>query len=432
MHSPRCRRYLAPVALALALSWTVSPPAMADSQKLRIGYTQRIRIETTDNATHLSPDSLAGSSYMRQRTSLMAQLYPALRMEWGIKLTNEMRYYFVPEKKSFVIDEAIVDLLYARFDSLAGRPVSVTAGRQNITMGEGFVIMDGGPLDGSRSAYFNAFRIDWTPATGHTLTGAYARQTEQDWLLPIVHNQHKKLVDGREEAFFVYYSGLIRKVGLQGYMIRKNIRGTSASTKAEINCIGVRFAVPVAKRLDLVSEIAGQFGDWGTVDQAGLGGYLYLDAKTGWPMHFPKSFQVGALYLSGDDPKTSDYEGWEPMFGRFPKWSDSYIYTLVRERGVAYWTNLESLFAKTALDVTKDVTLSLDYHHLMAPEKPGDRPFPGGDGTTRGDLVIAKLAYTMNPHVSGHVLWETYTPGDFYFDGADSYGWMRMELFLKF
>ncbi len=404
----------------------------ADTPKAKISYTQRIRIETADNATHLSPDSLAGSSYMRQRTSLMAQLFPDSRVELAAKITNEMRYYFVPESKAFTIDEVIVDLLYARCDSLGGRPVSVIVGRQNITLGEGFVIMDGGPLDGSRSAYFNALRTDWMPSTGHVLTGVYARQTEQDWLLPIVHNQRKKMVEGREEALFIYYAGSIGKVGLQAYAIRKNVRGTSTSTKAEISCIGGRFAIPVGKRLDLVSEVASQFGDWASENQTGLGGYSYLDVRTGWPMHFPKSVQVGVLYLSGDDPATPDYEGWEPMFGRYPKWSDSYIYTLVRERGVAYWTNLMSVFAKSSLDVAKDVTLSLDYHHLMAPQRPDDRPFPGGDGTTRGNLVIAKLAYTMSPRVSGHVLWESFTPGSYYFDGADSFGWMRMELFLKF
>lgn len=409
-----------------------SQPSIADTPMAMISYTQRIRIETTDNATHLSPDSVAGSSYMRQRTSLMAQLFPGSRVELAAKVTNEMRYYFVPESKAFTIDEAFVDLLYARCDSLGGRPLSVTVGRQNITLGEGFVIMDGGPLDGSRSAYFNAVRADWMPTSGQVMTGVYARQPEQDWLLPVVHNQHKTMAEGREEALLAYYSGSIKGVGLQAYVIRKSVRGSSTSTEAEINCIGGRFAIPVGKRLDLVSEIAGQFGDWGSGSQTGLGGYSYFDVRTGWPMHFPKGVQTGVLYLSGDDPATSDYEGWEPMFGRFPKWSDSYIYTLSRERGVAYWTNLMSVFAKSSLDVAKDVTLSLDYHHLMAPEKPDNRPFPGGDGTTRGDLVIAKLAYTMNPHVSGHVLWESFTPGNYYFDGADSYGWMRMELFLKF
>lgn len=403
-----------------------------DAPKFKLGYTQRIRIETTDNGTSLAADSGAGSSYMRQRTSVMGQLFPAPRIELALRLTNEMRYYLVPETKAFQIDEVVIDQLFARVDSLANRPIGFTVGRQNITLGEGFIFMDGGPLDGSRTAYFNGVRTDWSLRPGHSITAGYVRQTERDWQLPIIHDVHKKMVEGREEALFGYYGGKIRKVGLQGYLVRKNIRVTAITPEAHINCLGARVNVPVGRRFSATAEMALQFGDWGDEDQSGLGGYGYLEYQTGWPVHFPKWFQLGGIYLSGDDPATGKYEGWEPMFGRFPKWSDSYIYTLVKERGVAYWTNLESLYARTALDVTKDVTLSFDYHHLMAPETATAGPFPGGTGQTRGDLVIAKLTYTVNPHISGHVLWETFTPGDFYFDGADSYGWMRTELFVKF
>jgi hypothetical protein len=53
-------------------------------------------------------------------------------------------------------------------------------------------------------------------------------------------------------------------------------------------------------------------------------------------------------------------------------------------------------------------------------------------GSTRGDLVIGKLSCDINEHVSGHVLAEAFLPGNYYFDGADGYAWLRVELMFSF
>ncbi len=37
--------------------------------------------------------------------------------------------------------------------------------------------------------------------------------------------------------------------------------------------------------------------------------------------------------MSGDDPSTDDNEGWDPLFSRWPKWSELYIYSLATEGG---------------------------------------------------------------------------------------------------
>lgn len=135
----------------------------------------------------------------------------------------------------------------------------------------------------------------------------------------------------------------------------------------------------------------------------------------------------GVVYLSGDDPTTAKYEGWDPMFGRWPQWSESYIYTLVRENGVAWWSNLISLYLSAQIPTSQNSNLTLTYHRLMAQEKPAYGSFPGGTGRTRGDLLMAKYRFKIDGHFDGHVLWEHFEPGNFYFDGAESYNWLRME-----
>jgi hypothetical protein len=69
----------------------------------------------------------------------------------------------------------------------------------------------------------------------------------------------------------------------------------------------------------------------------------------------------------------------------------------------------------------------------MAPQKANPTTaFPGGKGKVRGNLFIGKLSYQMNKNVSGHILWENFDPGDYYFADADNCAWMRMEFMLKF
>jgi hypothetical protein len=401
--------------------------------RYKLSYSQRVRIETTNNATTLDNDAQAGSSYLRNRTSVMLQAFPVPHWEVATKLTNELRYYFVPETKGMNWDEVFFDLLYVKCDSLGGHPITVTLGRQNINLGEGFLVMDGGPLDGSRSAYFNAININWQIDPKSNLALIYANQPVQDNLLPILHDQDKALVEQPEQAFIAYYSGKLKSATLQPYVMRKNIGATATKRSANVNCLGSYLQIPVTSYLTATGELAAQIGKRAGADQLAFGGYAYTEYKTGWPVHFPKTFTLGALYLSGDNPATDKYEGWEPMFGRWPKWSELYIYTLIRETGVAYWTNLASVFAKTSIAVIPDLTLSFDLHHLLAPQKANPlTSFPGGKGKTRGDLFIGKLTYQMNKNVSGHVLWENLDPGNYYFDGADDCAWMRMEFMLKF
>jgi hypothetical protein len=427
------RSFLILLLAAFGLSVIVSPDANGQGCRFKLSYSQRVRIETTNNVTTLDNDAQAGSSYSRNRTSVMLQAFPGLRWEVATKLTNELRYYFVPETKGMNWDEVFFDLLYVKCDSLGGHPITITLGRQNINLGEGFLVMDGGPLDGSRSAYFNAININWQVNPKSTLALIYANQPEQDDLLPIIHDQNRPLVEQPEQAFIAYYSSNLKSATLQAYVMRKNIGATSTKRSAHVNCLGSYVQVPVTSRLTVTGELAAQIGKRAGANQRAYGGYAYAEYKTGWPVPFPKAFTLGTLYLSGDNPTTGKYEGWEPMFGRWPKWSELYIYTLVRETGAAYWTNLASIFAKTSIVVVPDLTLSLDLHHLMAPQRANPKtPFPGGKGTNRGDLFIGKLTYQMNKHVSGHVLWENLDPGNYYFDGADDCAWMRMEFLLKF
>ena len=393
-----------------------------------------MRVEMWDNTIGLSKSSGSGSSYFRNRSGLALTYNPLIDVALSVKLTNELRYYAVPESRGFEFDEVFIDLLYLKWNNILKSPVSVTLGRQNMSFGEGFVVMDGGPLDGSRSAYFNAARLDWTLSSKSRLSAFYFFQPERDQYLPILNNLKKKLIERHEEGFGIHYSTTIESGEVQGYLIRKNARSSDLQNRtARMFTPGIRINYTILPALSLSAEAAYQLGEWNANPMQAYGGYIYGEYSPEMKPYLPKKVTLGGIYLSGDDQETEAHEGWDPLFSRWPKWSESYIYALAPEQGAAYWSNFASVYARFVFSVTSDITLTLDYHHLMAPERaPNGTLFPGGTGKTRGELVIGKLSYALRDYLTANIIVEHFTPGNYYFDGADNYTWMRMETLLFF
>ena len=115
--------------------------------KPSLQFTHRLRIETWDNAVTLDDQIGQPTCYTRQRSSLSAKLKAVESIELGLKLTHEFRYYLSPKTTPFNRDEVVFDNLYLRFHQVGGVPLSITAGRFNMMLGEGFVVMDPSPLD---------------------------------------------------------------------------------------------------------------------------------------------------------------------------------------------------------------------------------------------------------------------------------------------
>jgi len=433
MHSAR-RIFFSLPALCCLLGAVASAQdkTAADPPAFSFGYQQRIRIETTDNAIGLSAAAGKGSGYLRNRTSVSARITPVEDISIDARLTNEFRYYFVPENREFDFNEIVFDQLCLKWSKPARLPLTLTLGRQNMQLGEGFVVMDGEPLVGSRSVYFNAARADWSFTPSKRLTLAYAYQPERDKFLPVLDDRKTPLVEQPEEAFIAYYTTDFFSGSAHAYFIRKNMYALEGRPlSAHINCPGVRLEYPLFDGLKLTGEAAGQFGSWTNNSMTAYGGYCYGRYEVGGEKFVPRWVTVGAIHLSGDDRSSSKHEGWDPLFSRWPKWSESYIYALIPEQSPAYWSNLTSIYANVLFAVTPHISFSFDYHHLLAP-RPADPSsgFPGGDGKTRGDLFIGRLVYKPAGILTGQLVFEGFKPGDFYFDGADSYGWMLMEVMV--
>lgn len=409
---------------------------VSSQDTLRFGFAYRFRFVSWDNAIHLDEDKSSESTFTRHRTNFTLNWNPRSNFELSLKLTNEFRYYFIPSDTDFDLHEVFVDNLFFKWNKPFDLPLELSLGRQNMMLGEGFVVMDGHPLDGSRSIYFNALRADLKFTDKNELIFFYAYQPRKDTWLPILNDQEQPLIEQPEEGIGLYYHNSSKKTDYDIYFIRKNIYSIkSIPVDSSINTVGARLKFPIINTFSLSAEGAVQSGSYGDYSRNAFGGYYHLDYISDFHFPGPSLITFGGIFLSGDNPITSKIEGWDPLFSRWPKWSEAYIYTLIPEYNgkVAYWSNLASIYAVLRFNVSPKINLNVTYHHLTAPKvQETNMTFPGGTGKNRGDLFITRLNIRLSKKITGHVHLENFYPGNYYWAEADSYSWLRVELMYTY
>ncbi len=429
------------MALVIIAGAAMPAPAQAqetrDTARLKFYFWERVRQESWDNTMSLDEAAADTSSYVRLRTSLGAEWAPSGAWRLHLRLTNENRVYLAPKldprlKTDFNVHEVIFDQLYVRWNSPGRQGLTATVGRFDMMLGEGFLVMDGGPLDGSRSGYFNGLRLDCALKNRNNLTFFFVRQPRSDTLLPVVNDKHQAMVEQEEQGLGFYFSGKAKQTGMDAYLFRKDTFAFGLLPAGALHIAGGRLVHPFSPKLSLTAEGAVQLGTLADRNRRGLGGYFHLDHKPGRRFPVPAQLTLGGIYLSGDDPATPRHEGWDAAFSRWPKWSDSLIYLQARETRVADWTNFVSLYAGLVLEPADKVKLHLAWHRLSAPEKTAPSALLSGAGRDRGDLLIAKIAYDVSRNLAGRLIWEYFQPGDFYVAGADPFHWLQFELFFRF
>jgi hypothetical protein len=444
------------VSIALLLGFCICGAANSFAQtttgdslsKFRLSVSERFRIETWDNSVSLSKAAKAGTSYLRTRTSAMGEWMPDESIDFALKLTNEFRTYYAPSTNNFHLNEVFIDQLYVKWNTNSFLTGALTLGRQNISFGEGFIVMDGTPLDGSRSTYFNAARYDWNINKSNSITIFGTYMPKQDNLLPVLNGNDIDpayegdgtycLSEQNETGGGIYYTGKYEKMNLQSYYILKSDIKPDKSigqVRSDVHTVGSRLNTGLCKYVSTTFEGAYQFGTYGDNRRNAYGGYWYFDLRPAWELSIlPKTFTVGTICLSGDKTGTKEMEGWDPVFSRWPKWSESYVYTLIKEYNgkVSYWSNIISFYTSIKFTFSENINFNIDYHHMLAPQETMASGYLSGNGNVRGDLIIAKVVYDISKNVSGHFIWEHFIPGNYYVRGADPYTWSRMEISFKF
>ncbi len=360
-----------------------------------------------------------------------------------VRLTAEPRYLTqrAPGTPAQAWTEGVVDNLYIDWKRVGGAPVNVRVGRQDIIYGRGWVMLDGTPLDGSRTIYSDAVRMsiileeqcsqldlfyidnngldtrfdpvseDGTPVSEFdaTLFGAYLINTA---------------CEGHEfNAYYIYKD--------------EDPLPTTALPGRIVHTAGLLAQGPITGNWDYYGEGAYQWGKEGNADRSGWGvtgevGYTFVDCA------YKPRFHVGYEYLSGDDPSTSTYEAWDTVLGRWPHFSELYAYRWAMEGGMpGAYTNLQRYTAGATVHPSEKMCIYLNYHYLRANEHTFGTTytFPTGpydSGDTRGHLLTSKLTYVFNQYVSGHLHLEYFTPESYYDSEADDAIFGRWQLEFKF
>jgi len=89
---------------------------------------------------------------------------------------------------------------------------------------------------------------------------------------------------------------------------------------------------------------------------------------------------AGVYWLSGDDPNTTKDEGWNPLWARYPQYSELYVYAFDAE-AAGRWSNVLMPYLDLSIMPVKAVKVAALAGQMMADEKNGP-----GEGDTRGQL----------------------------------------------
>jgi hypothetical protein len=454
------------IVLALLVIFYSKPVFAADQLQYKWGGAERIRHEYWRNFKDMNTSLKDTRNFFRLKTSLWGQADYGKDLSLYARLTNEFRAhtYFggtsgsFPDKSAskkgyhFGINEVVFDNLYLDVKNFMDMPVDLRLGRQDLlgTYGEGFLIMDGTPGDGSRTFYFNAAKATWRADEQNSVDLIYINQPRGEEFLPVINrtmlvqqsntNLNKapqNLSTTDEEAFVLYWKNKSTKdLMLEGYYIFKTEAEEGGSglqaKKGEINTFGVFEKYNFAPWV-LRSQLAFQFGKYGTEDRGAIGGYAFLDREFKDASWKPV-LTVGYAYLSGDEKGTTKNEGWNPLFSRYPWMSELYCQEFAGEAGVSYWTNLQMYRVCLALKPAEKVKLNLGYSFLRANEivaASSSYSF-SGTGKDRGHLFSGKIEYVFNKTVSTYFLAEYFKPKDFYTSDADPAVFLRTEVMIKF
>ena len=445
--APAARARSTPLGSAVALlallaaascGASASPTHAAEAppgNRLELGFEERVRSENWDNVADFSAKSDDARHQWRFRTRLWAKCDLGSKAGLMLGLNNESRRVTHPVT-DFLPDETIFETLY--LDYRFADDVHVKVGRQNITKGDGLLVFDATPLDGTRTQYFNA--VDLSYAAGRTRFDLYAiSDPHRDRYLPRFDDKQKPLIESHERALALYCTdGRLAKTTLDAYYVFKTETGDTRPLSnvarlpdRALHTLGGRAVWQPGRGWEAKAELAGQLGvQQPAADILAWGGTASVK-RTLEHAAWKPAFLLGWIGLSGDDPSTVAYEGWDPLFARWPKWSEMLVYTLGAEKGPAYWTNLSLGQAEVQVAPASLVTIRASYCRLGA-----FHGFPGrtsmfAAGTHRGDYLRLRAEFKANDSWQGHVVGEHLKPGDFY-AGRDPGWFFRVEMIYSF
>ncbi len=397
------------------------------------GADLRLRTEYLDDA---KLDDQAGSAeWWRQRflARLWTTVKPIDTLSFKARLVTEPWYTSRPETDDlWTRDEALIDQLFVDWKTHGPKSIQARVGRQDIVLGDGWLVRRGTPLDSSRTNFFDAIRttvtldekgsdLDLIGLRNHANSSWLARPfndadldlAEQDVTGAILYARNRRLDETELDGYFIY---------------KHNDKVASNGSDADIYTFGVRLAGPLSPRWTYSAELAPQFGQKNETDISALGfrGRLAYALKDAWDNVLSLCYE----YRSGDDDPDGAFD---ILWGRHGGNIVNIFGPIGKIEGqICHPTNFHLIRLGWMAKPAKAVCLNCDWGPMFAEENPfaGTAGF-SEDGRFRGHLVTGTAQYTINPHAKTYVMCETFFPGNYYESPQDQAGtYLRWEVML--
>lgn len=425
------------------------------------GADVRLRNEYYNNDRSLSDKaSYHEQDYFRFRARIWTTIKPADDLSFNVRLTTEPRDYVEPSNSGnwrsgyphnswkgtdgWDWTYGIFDQMNLQYKNAFTLPATLTVGRQDISLDDNWLTGDGTPLDGSWTMYMDAARLTYDLKEQNTVLdlvgiAQYARANE--WL-PTINEQNRAVADQDERGAILNVSNKsLDWMNVDGYFIYKHdtrlynpdrpigMNGDNAN----IYTLGGRLSGLLCENWKYSAGGAYQFGekqdsriayddfgvsnDYRDIDAFGINSkltYLFKDAMDN---------QVGMSYeyLSGDDPHTKKDEMFDVLWGRYPRWTDLYTFSLAPESRIAQYGNYHRFGPTWTITPMKKMDISTSYFALFSDQSTPTRAatssrsaFHGGN--FRGHYLQSIVKYKFTEHIAAMLQSELLFPGDYYTD----------------
>jgi len=384
---------------------------------LKMGMDFRFRHIYQDNRRLRKDDATGDRNWQRYRGRLWASVTPIENLEFNIRLAAEPRYFFKPDSMDpqYIRDEALFDQFNIKWTRPGNLPVTVTTGRQDMRLGDGWLITRGTPRDGSRTNFFDAIRTTLHFEQAKTdLDLIYLRNhANSSWFIRPFHDRDLDLSEQDETGVIVYGSNKsLSGATIDGYFIYKHDDRVAADgNNADIYTFGGRIDAALSEKWKATAEIAPQFGRKNGVNIDALG----ANAKLSYHLKdkLNNCLRMAYEYRSGDSRRDGAFD---ILWGRWAQWSDAFIGHIDTIEGQSHRAaNIHRVNFGWSFDPTEKTTVLADYHLLFADRNTfsGTAGF-SQSGPFRGHLLTALLKYKFSHHLSGHLKGEVFFPGNYY------------------
>lgn len=418
-----------------------------EKELFKMGGDVRLREAYFNNIPYnlANPDQARGgeNEYQRYRLRLWGEFHPTEELYVRTRAIYEFRTGSQGNaRKGWEYgDEVVFDNLYVDW---ARDDIALRVGRQDLIYGTGKVILDGTPKDGSRTIYFNAAKVSYTGIEDTTVDFLAMYMPSEDELA--INSQDRDLVGktgryyhGDEAGGGVYVKNQSKEdLPFEAYYLIKTQEEEWRSAYNGIkhdgevrHTIGTRLMPKFSENLSGNLEMAYQTGD-------NISAYMIdslLTLKLSALEAQKASVGLGWYHLSGDDTSSSTDEGWNPLWARWPQYSELYVYAYDTE-GAGRWSNLSMPHVDFSISPTKRLKMDFLLGYMFAPEDDGI-----GGGHNRGLLftwwnkfTIKEGLFSSNDKLTGHLMGELFQPGDYYTDNQENEtaAFLRAELVYAF